>query len=145
MPPTEHHAGGASRGHEPSGVSLRGVIAFVVIFVITSAVLSVLLWVVYRAMMEREVKTEAPISALVADRIPPPLPRLQPSPYDPYHRLPKQDMDELRATEHQEFARRGWVDAATGDVRVPDTILDRITPTRTPTTAASATTTQLSR
>jgi hypothetical protein len=121
MQPDPHAS--TSRGHESSTVSLRGVIIFVVVFVITAAVLNWLIWILYRAMIAHEERGDEPTSALVSDRPTPPEPQLQPF---GAHGLPQQDMAALRAMENVEFAKRGWTDAQTGTVRVPDAILERV-------------------
>jgi hypothetical protein len=36
------------------------------------------------------------------------------------------DLDKLRAAEQEEFARRGWVDPQTGQVRVPEKIVNQL-------------------
>jgi hypothetical protein len=122
MPPTDPHAS-VPRGHQASTVSLRGVIIFVVVFVITGVVLNWLIWILYRAMIAHEERRDEPTSALVSDRPAPPEPQLQPF---GAHGLPQQDMAALRAMENLEFALRGWIDATTGTVRVPDDVLGKV-------------------
>ena len=109
--------------HEGSTISLRALIRFVVVFVAALIAIHLLIWVVF-VVFRAAVGQERQITGVEAARLPPPEPRLQPS--VEHNALPAQDLERLRETEREEFARRGWIDEQSGKVRVPDDIANRI-------------------
>jgi hypothetical protein len=109
--------------HEGSNISLRALIWFVIIFLIAGIVIHLLVWWVFIG-FRSAVGQERQITGVTAEHIPPPEPRLQPS--VTHNALPSMDLARLQEAEHEEFARRGWVDVETGEVRIPDRIVAQI-------------------
>jgi hypothetical protein len=109
--------------HEGSNIQLRALIRFVVIFVAAAVVIHLLIYWIF-AGFRAAVGQERQITGVTAEHIPPPEPRLQPSVQ--HNQLPSLDLARLHENERAEFARRGWVDEKTGEVRVPETIATRI-------------------
>jgi len=105
--------------HEGSNIRLAALIWFVIIFVSSAALIH---WGIYLVFAGFRAATaqEREITGVAAAHIPPPEPRLQPS--LEHNVLPSLDLDQLRAAEREEFARRGWVDPQTGAIRVPEKI-----------------------
>jgi hypothetical protein len=111
-------------GHEPLTLSVRGLVIFVVCFIASAVVIHIVVWRLYRGSMQQEQSNDARRSALISQRPPPAGPALQPSPA--HEALPQQDLAALRAAENAEFAKRGWLDESTGEVRVPDDIIQKV-------------------
>lgn len=108
------HSGGsggtAAPGHEASDLTPRAIATFLVaLAVMIVGVLVVSMWI-YNYSASRLAQTEAPPSPL-AKPAAPPEPRLQVF-------APK-DMQEFRAAEEATLKSYGWVDRATGVVRIP--------------------------
>jgi hypothetical protein len=120
-----HSSGGdvESPLHESSNIRLRTLINFVIGFVLAAVVIHVVVYWVF-AGFRAAVAQPREITGVAADRIPPPEPRLEPS--IQHNTLPSMDLEQLRAAEHDEFARRGWVDPQTGQVRVPEKIVNQL-------------------
>jgi hypothetical protein len=119
--PSGEHA--ESPLHERSGIELRGLIRFVIIFVVVAVVVHLLVWWLFVS-FRAAVAQERQITGVNEQRIAPPEPRLQPSVQ--HNALPQADLGELHQRELAEFARRGWVDEKSGEVRVPDEIVAKV-------------------
>jgi hypothetical protein len=111
-------------GHQRYSVSIRGIGLFMVLFLLSAAVIHWVVWVLYRTNVETMEREDRPTSALATQRPPPVGPPLQPS--LEHRALPREDMAKLTAREMAEFAQRGWVDAKSGQVRIPDQIVQRV-------------------
>jgi hypothetical protein len=109
--------------HESSNISLRALIIFVIVFVLVAVGVHFVVYKVFEA-FRAAVAQQREITGVGAERIPPPEPRLEPS--VAHKTLPSQDLERLRAAEQEEFARRGWVDEKTGEIRVPENIAQQI-------------------
>ena len=111
-------------GYQPEAVRVRGLVIFVIIFVITAAVLHVGIWLLQMALESRNRAVDVPRSAVEADVTPAEHP-LQPS--VGHDALPYQDMEALRRQEDGMFQKLGWrVDPATHEADVPDAIIQRV-------------------
>jgi len=124
--PESHSPPGAngSPGYQDETVSLRGVIWFAIIFIGFAIVSQVMLWAVYSRFHRQASSVDVRRSALAPEQVVTPPPRLQPSPGQ--DSTPWQDMDQLRRAEREDFARRGWIDAKTGQVVIPDQIVKQV-------------------
>jgi hypothetical protein len=109
--------------HESSNIRLRALINFVVIFVVVAVVIHVVIYLVFAGFRAAAAQPRE-ITGVAAQRIPPPEPRLQPS--VEHNELPSIDLDQMHAAEHEEFARRGWVDPQSGEIRVPEKIVNQL-------------------
>ena len=111
-------------GYQPEAIRVRGLVIFVICFVITAAVLHVGIWFLQMALDSRNRGVDMPRSAVQADVTPPDHP-LQPS--VGHDTLPFQDMEALRRQEDGMFQKLGWqVDRATHEADVPDAIIQRV-------------------
>jgi len=109
--------------HESSDIKLRTLIRFAVAFVVVAVLVHIGVWLVFVG-FRAAVAQPREITGVSAEHIPPPEPRLEPSVQ--HNTLPSMDLEKLRAAEHDEFARRGWVDPQTGQVRVPEKIINQL-------------------
>jgi hypothetical protein len=110
-------------GHEPLALSVRGIVIFVICFIVSAVIIHAVVWWLYRGSMQQEQTEDRPASALVSQRPAPAGPPLQPSPN--HQALARKDLAAMRAAENAEFARRGWLDESTAEVRVPDDIAQK--------------------
>jgi hypothetical protein len=99
-----------SHGHEVSDVRLRPVLSFGVgMLVIALVVLFAMAWM-FQYFAGRQARLDVPGSP-VAERRPPPEPRLQTA--------PAQDLNAIRAAEDAVLSSYGWSDRQAGIVRIP--------------------------
>jgi hypothetical protein len=110
--------------HESSHLHLRALIKFTVWFVIGTVVVHLLIWWIFILFRTAVAKEERQITGVEAVRLAPPEPRLQPS--VDHNVLPAADMAQLLSVERAELARRGWVDEESGEIRVPDEIVQKL-------------------
>jgi hypothetical protein len=99
--------------HETSDVNFRAILTFGIGLIVAAALIHVLLWLLFVYFQNREARAGArplPLAAEQQNRLPPE-PRLQTN--------PRQDLGELRAGEDAILNSYGWVDKATGVVRIP--------------------------
>jgi hypothetical protein len=109
--------------HESSNIRLQTLINVVIGFVVVAVGIHVVIYWAF-AGFRAAVSQPREITGVAAEHIPPPEPRLQPSVR--HNELPSMDLERLRAAEQEEFARRGWVDPQSGQVRVPDKIVNQL-------------------
>jgi cytoskeletal protein RodZ len=117
--------------HEESDVNVRGLIAFVVVFIIFAVVTHVGLWLLYRFYVNigKGATANAPLSAVAAppNMSVPDLPRLQPFPTKvskdetnaPYTNTPVTDMSDMAGAQNAKLNGYSWVDQGRGVVRIP--------------------------
>jgi hypothetical protein len=114
--------------HETSDVDVRGILWFVVIFLVFAVVTHVVLYFLYAA-FRREFRADIQ-PARTSIKVPaqmPQTPRLQPFPQKdqngrpiaPNASTPVVDMVEMRAAEDEALKNPGWVDKEKGIVRIP--------------------------
>lgn len=114
--------------HETSDVDVRGILWFVVIFIVFAVVVHVLLYFLfayYRQLFRADV--QPPRTAIVTPAQMPQTPRLQPfpqkdqkqRPIPPYASTPVVDMTEMRQAEEDALRNPGWIDKEKGIVRIP--------------------------
>jgi len=114
--------------HETSDVDVRGILWFVVIFVVFAIVTHVFLYFLYSGFQKHfrgDIQPKRTAISVPAQM--PQTPRLQPFPQKdqrgsaipPYASTPVVDMDELRASEDAALKNPGWVDKQKGIVRIP--------------------------
>lgn len=112
--------------HEPEHIRLRGMVKFVVWFVVVLIVVHIFIYAVYQLYQGEARAQTNEITGLSEARIAPREPRLQPS--IERNNVPRLDLDQMRRRDIEEFKRRGWiVDEKTGEVRVPDKVIQQIT------------------
>ena len=109
--------------HESSNINLRSLIWVVVIFVGTTFAIHVVIYWVFVG-FRQAVAQEREITGVNAAHIPPPEPRLQPS--VEHNQLPALDLERMHEAEYAEFARRGWVDPQTHEIRVSPQIVEKL-------------------
>jgi hypothetical protein len=114
-------------GYEPMRMRARGLVWFVVVLVVSGAVTSLALWVLLKRFDREFRQAERPASVVVdAGGVPrgeqgPPL---QPS--TGHDALPREDLAAMRQQEDEVFARLGWVDGTTHEVRVPEAVVTAV-------------------
>ena len=127
MPPpsAEETAKAIELGHEPSTVSVKGVLWFFIVFFIFAAVVHVIIYVLYRGLVKYEEDQNVPRSALTAaSEVHPPEPRLQPTRV--WHETTEpEDLALMHGRENLEFVKRGWIND-TGEFHVPDDVIDKV-------------------
>lgn len=106
-----HDTGQASHGHEANTVRLVPVVLFGGALMVLTIVVLLLMRSMFGTYSTRVAQMQGQPSPLAATRQPPPEPRLQV--------LPAQDLQELREAEDARLSSYGWVDRATGVVRMP--------------------------
>src|SRR5438067_593044 len=111
--------------YQRSTISVRAVAWFVVIFILFGIASQVLLWTVYAALHRSVGETNVSASALMQKTVEPPEPRLQPSPG--HEAMPWQDLQDLQIRDREEFKRRGWLNETTGNVVIPDSVVQQVT------------------
>lgn len=102
-------------GHEESHFSIRGYLWFLVIFVLTAAVLHVVLWAVYSVLAGN--LPAVPVSPVARPAPEPPEPRLQGSRVHPA--TPREDLVRMRARDREILNSYGWVDRQAGVAQIP--------------------------
>jgi len=107
-------------GYEASGVSVRGLGIFLVIFILSAVFINVVVWFLTVSLLDRERNSATARSAVAPiDRMPePPL-----QPMEDHDSVPWQDLLRLKTSEGEIFHRMGWETDAHGEPRVPDRIV----------------------
>ncbi len=112
-----HQAGATSENpevhHETSDINIRAVFGFGVALVVVAAGIHFLIWLLFGYFTAREarrVPLAYPMAVSQGQRTPPE-PRLQTT--------PREDLQELRASEDAALRSYGWVDKNAGIVRIP--------------------------
>ena len=103
----------AETHHETSDVNIRGILGFGLGLIVIGIVLHFAVWVLFTYFNSRETSSAAPEFPLAVSqgtRVPPE-PRLQ------IH--PREDLQDLRASEDAILNSYGWVDKNAGIVRIP--------------------------
>ena len=107
-------------GYEKSTVSIKGLMMFLVCFVVAAGVIHLGSWYLLRAYVSEDRKKDRPTSAMVdpamADRYggtvvrqpQPPPPYIQPSPPQPEPHVPAADLRQMYTQENLLFERMGW-------------------------------------
>ena len=107
-------------GYEKSTVSIKGLMLFLVCFVIAAALIHLGSWYLFRAYVSEDRKKGRLTSALadpaMANRYggtvllqpQPPPPYIQPSPPQPEPHIPAADLRQMYAEENSLFERMGW-------------------------------------
>jgi hypothetical protein len=114
LPHAHHDAGeNPSVHHEASDINIRAVFAFGLGLIVVGVVVSLAVYVLFGYFTAREGRTvaaEYPLAVQQGAQLPPE-PRLQ------IH--PREDLQDLRASEAEILGSYGWVDKNTGIVRIP--------------------------
>jgi hypothetical protein len=130
MPPpsAQETAKAIELGHEPSTVSVKGVVWFFIVFFAFAAVVHVIIYVLYDQLVKYEESQNVARSALTASsEVHPPEPRLQPTRI--WHETTEpEDLALMHGQENLEFVKRGWITDA-GDFRVPDDVINKVSGT----------------
>src|SRR4051794_15743545 len=127
MPPpsAEETAQAIELGHEPSTVSVRGVMWFFIVFIGFAVVVHVIVWEMYREMEKYQHRQDVQRSALTSVRLQPPEPRLQPT-RELHETTEWEDLELMHGRENLEFVNRGWINRESGEFRVPDELIEKI-------------------
>ena len=110
---SDEHFGNPEVRHEDSDVNIGGILAFAVGLIVVAAIVHVAMWLLFRFFDVREARQNTiayPLAVQQEQRLPPE-PRLQTN--------PRQDLQDLRAAEHDILTTYGWVDKNAGTVRIP--------------------------
>jgi hypothetical protein len=111
--PHAHDAGEPLVHHEESDVNIRAILGFGLGLFVVAVIVHLAVWGLFRFFEAREsvkVAAEYPLAISQGDRQPPE-PRLQTA--------PRQDLQDLRASEDAILNGYGWVDKNRGIVRIP--------------------------
>jgi len=119
---TEPHA--ESAAHEADTLSVRGILWFVIFFVIANLAVLLIVWWMYVGFIHHDERSDVVTSALVAEHPKPPEPRLQPS--LGHENTPAEDLATMRARENAEFVRREWMDRNTQRFAIPQDIVNKV-------------------
>ena len=129
MPPpsAEETAKAVELGHEPSTVSVRGVVWFFAVFFIFGAVVQVIVWVIYKQLVTYEGTQNVQRSAVVMNRTndKPDWPLLQPT-KGVHERTENDDLMAMKCLENLEFVRRGWIYKESGDFHLPEDLVQAV-------------------
>jgi hypothetical protein len=121
----------AGTRHEESDVNVRGLIVFVIVFIIFAVVTHLALWLLFKIYVNigKGATANAPLSSVAAppNMNVPDLPRLQPFPTKiingetnaPYTSTPETDMLQMAARQNAALNTYSWVDKQHGIVRIP--------------------------
>ena len=117
--PDVSHIHTAGVAHEESGVEVGGVAWFTAGLALLMVLTAVLMWGMFRFFARTEHKKEPPPTSLTREKKPEgdnpelmfPEPRLQ--------QHPALDLKQYRDDENEKLTKYGWVDPATGVVRIP--------------------------
>lgn len=131
-------------GYETSGVNIKGLVWFVVVLIITAAVLHVGMWFLMWGFWDYDRLKDRPSSALTDAQFvdgyskehgqkieltalpPPPAPRIQPSPPET-GRIPSVDLKEMYQTEDEVFRRMGWrIDEQSHAQAIPPQVMSAV-------------------
>lgn len=99
--------------HEESDANIMAVLAFAGGLIVTVAIVSVVVWVLFQyltAQAARRQPPSFPLATAQENRLPPE-PRLQTD--------PRQDLRDMRDAEQEILTTYGWVDRNAGVVRIP--------------------------
>ena len=106
------------RGHEVRDAHLAPIIKFMVILVVSAAVIHTLLWGMEKFLRHENEKMEpAPSPFAEKGKLRPPEPLLQPSP--PHPNQPSEDVEALRRRWHDELTTYGRVEGQPERARIP--------------------------
>jgi hypothetical protein len=127
MPPpsAQETARAVELGHEPSTISVRGMLWFFIVFIASVAVIHVIVYVTYKQMVKYEHAQNIQRSVIDAgELLIPPEPRLQPS-IKHHESTEPEDLAAMRGREYLEFVRRGIIHE-NGEFRFPDDVLQSV-------------------
>jgi hypothetical protein len=110
-------------GHEPSTVSIKGVIWFLIGLVLTMAATFAFIWVVWHFLTIQQRESDAPNTSLAVVNQVPQGPPLQPSIV--HDHVEHEDLDAMHDRENQQFSKMGWT-LSDGRVRVSDNIASQV-------------------
>jgi len=110
--------------HESSQIRLRGFVWFLVCFITAAVVIHAVVWGTFAGLRAVEQHRDAPVSAAGPVHVAPPAPQIQPS--VGHDAVPVLDVAEMREKELAEYRRRGWIDEATGRVRIKPEVADEV-------------------
>lgn len=131
-------------GYETSGVNIKGLVWFVIVLIVTAAVLHAGMWFLMWGYWDRASLREQPTSALtdagylkrfsdahgqdvrMTALPPPPAPRIQPSPPET-DRIPSKDLKEMYEKEDALFRRMGWrIDEQSHAQSIPPQVISAV-------------------
>ncbi|HEX8523956.1 MAG TPA: hypothetical protein VF669_17010 [Tepidisphaeraceae bacterium] len=110
--------------YERSTISTRLIVYFAVGFVLFAIVGHIGLWFAWHWLDQHATAPSAVTSSTMPQTIITPMPRLQPSPGN--DSTPWQDLRAMQERETAEFKRRGWINENTGQVAIPDQIIQQV-------------------
>jgi len=125
-PPNDRDIGNPEVTHEKTDIRVRAIAWFAVVLVVAAVVIHVAIWLLFVGFgrLTAGATREYPV---ISEERPqsPPGPRLQ--------EKPREDMKALRKQEENFLTTYGWVDKATGNVRIPiDEAMKRVLLMRLP-------------
>ena len=129
LPDGDTPAESLRRGHELRDARLRPIVIFAVTLVAATLVIQFVVWKYMLAENRGNAREDSAPSPFVADRSPPPEPRLQPSVNHPSQ--PHEDMEQLKARWEKQLESYGKVDGQPDRVHIP---IERAMATSQPTT-----------
>lgn len=139
-PPTPPDPESIKRGHEYRDMNLRGLIWFLVVFILVGVIVHLIVWISFRNVAHTAISEDPRPSPLATGPGQPPEPILQPT--QNYHeKQPWQDLQEMHERENARLNNYAWVDQKAGVVQIPidramDLVVERGLPTARPANAA---------
>lgn len=112
------------QGYEPPDISVKGLLVFLVIFLVMAVVIHVGIWFLNESLLHRRRNAEAVKSAVpVVQQFA--TPDVQPT--ETHNQMPWQDLADLRHAEASRFQQLGWkADGKTGSAVIPDSIVTQL-------------------
>lgn len=127
------------KGHETRDASMRGILIFVIGFIVTGAVIHGLLWLTLKQFASDPREVDVPLSAVQSPTdLPPGAPPLQPR--QDRDQGPRTDLVEMKRREDAVFTQLGWkIDPQTQRPTPPVAVLQAVSTRPRPTTAPAST------
>ncbi len=112
------------QGYEPPDLNVKGLLVFLIIFLLMAVVIHVGIWFLNEYLSGRPRDADAVKSAVPVVRQ---FSRPDVQPTESHNQMPWQDMADLRHAEAARFEQLGWKsDPATGSAVIPDSIVSRL-------------------
>jgi len=124
-PPTQEELSEAIElGHEPSTVSVKGLLWFFVCFGLFALATHGVIYGMYHGLVRYEESQNVERSALTTVKLHPPEPRLQPT-KEWHERTEPEDLALMRGRDNLEFVNRKWITEG-GEIRIPDDVVSAV-------------------
>jgi hypothetical protein len=121
--------------YERSTISIPLVVWFVIGFIVFGILTAIGMRITWKWMSQHETQKSVVTSTVMTNTVITPTPRLQPSPGN--DSTPWQDLQKMRQSEYAAFKQRGWIEEKSGNIVIPDTIIQQVAQLSATTTSPS--------